>query len=175
MKLLGFLEVHRLHRHEVSGRRELPWDVLFQDLSPAARLAVAKVARSEVKNYLAELAEEAEVPFGSPAAFLCGVRDLLAETAVTNLRRQPQDGYSPDEDAPFGVVEGKPRDAALDEQMRRDRQAEYLRRVELARGKGLAPCSCPDCPDASGDCPHVDGRCSCCERLENLNIRRGEN
>jgi hypothetical protein len=74
VKLLGIFEVHRLRRHEVSGRRELPWDVLFQDLSPAARAAVAKVARSEVKNYLAELAELCEMPFVSPEGFVQALR-----------------------------------------------------------------------------------------------------
>lgn len=35
-----------------------------------AREVVARMARSEVKNYLAEVAEEAGVPFGSPAQFI---------------------------------------------------------------------------------------------------------
>jgi type III secretion system FlhB-like substrate exporter len=39
----------------------------------SARAIIAKMARAEVKNYLAELAEQAEVPFGDPAEF---VRDL---------------------------------------------------------------------------------------------------
>lgn len=40
---------------------------------PAPRGIVAKMARSEIKSYLAELAEQAEVPFSDPAAF---VREL---------------------------------------------------------------------------------------------------
>lgn len=63
MKLLGVLEVHRLRKHPDSGHRELPWDDLIRDMSPAARAVVARVARSEVKNFMAELAEQAEVPF----------------------------------------------------------------------------------------------------------------
>jgi len=69
MKLL-VLEIHRLRKHPASGKRELPWDVLQQDLSPAARAIVAKVARSELKNYLAAMAEASGVPFGDPVDFL---------------------------------------------------------------------------------------------------------
>lgn len=39
---------------------------------------VSRMARSEVKNYLAELAEDAEMPFSSPEAFLRLVRTKLA-------------------------------------------------------------------------------------------------
>lgn len=70
MKIFGIFEVHRLRRHPDSGHRELPWDDLIRDLSPAASRMVAKVARGEVKNYLAELAEHAGVPFGSAAEFV---------------------------------------------------------------------------------------------------------
>lgn len=67
---IGPIEIHRLRRHPESGRRELPWDILRQDLSPAAAAIVARVARGEVKNYLAEIAEQAGVPFGAPADFV---------------------------------------------------------------------------------------------------------
>ena len=40
---------------------------------PAFSALVAKMARAEVKNYLAELCEQAEVPFTNPVEF---VRDL---------------------------------------------------------------------------------------------------
>jgi hypothetical protein len=40
---------------------------------PSSHQAVARMARSEVKNYLAELAEEAEMPFDNPAGFLRAV------------------------------------------------------------------------------------------------------
>lgn len=50
--------------------------------APEVQRAVARMARSEVKNYLAELAEEADVPFGSPSGFLGAVRAMLAEDSV---------------------------------------------------------------------------------------------
>lgn len=37
---------------------------------PAFRQLVARMARAEVKSYLAEIAEQAGVPFESPSAFL---------------------------------------------------------------------------------------------------------
>lgn len=74
MRLFGVLEVHRLRRNDL-GHREMPWDDLIRDLSPAARAVVAKVARSEVKNFMAEVAEEAGIPFESAAAFLGRVRE----------------------------------------------------------------------------------------------------
>lgn len=40
--------------------------------------SIARLARSEAKNYLAELAENAEMPFSSPEAFLSLVRTKLA-------------------------------------------------------------------------------------------------
>jgi hypothetical protein len=74
--------------------------------APEVQRAVARMARSEVKSYLAGLAEEAEVPFLSPAAFLRGVRAVMAETASANLQRDPDDPYDPAGDAPFSVREG---------------------------------------------------------------------
>jgi hypothetical protein len=41
--------------------------------APEVQRAIARMARSEVKNYLAELAEQAEVPFAGPAAFVRGI------------------------------------------------------------------------------------------------------
>lgn len=38
--------------------------------SPMGRMHIARMARSEVKNYLAELAEKAEMPFNSPSEFI---------------------------------------------------------------------------------------------------------
>lgn len=70
---IGIFEVHRLRRHPASGRRELPWDMLLQDLSPAASAIIARVARGEVKDYLAEIAEQAGVPFSGPAEFVRGL------------------------------------------------------------------------------------------------------
>jgi hypothetical protein len=37
---------------------------------PAFRALVAKIARAEVKNYLAEIAEQAELPFCGPVEFI---------------------------------------------------------------------------------------------------------
>lgn len=42
----------------------------------SARAIVAKMARSEVKNYMAELAEAAEVPFDDPVSCLRNVWNL---------------------------------------------------------------------------------------------------
>ena len=43
---------------------------------PEARAITAKMARSEVKNYLADLCEQAEIPFGDPAQFLRNIWNL---------------------------------------------------------------------------------------------------
>lgn len=51
------------------------------------RVLVARLARSEVKNYLAEIAEEAEMPFVSPASFLYTLHVQLAKVSLTNLER----------------------------------------------------------------------------------------
>jgi hypothetical protein len=51
------------------------------------------MARAEVKNYLAELAEESNLPFYGPAAFLRGLRIEL-----TNL------GAAGSADSPFGAA-----------------------------------------------------------------------
>jgi hypothetical protein len=62
--------------------------------APEVQRAVARMARSEVKSYLAGLAEEAGIPFSSPGAFLRG------------LRRDPDDPCDPAEDVPFSIREG---------------------------------------------------------------------
>lgn len=77
---LGIFEIHRLRKHPVSGRREIPWDILQQDLSPATRAIVAKIARSEVKNYVAEQAERAEMPFTDVAGFIGEIKRLGDES-----------------------------------------------------------------------------------------------
>jgi len=48
------------------------------------RQLVAKIARAEVKNYLAELAEQAERPFHNPSHFLAAVRVDLARIDAAN-------------------------------------------------------------------------------------------
>lgn len=42
----------------------------FLAVDETGRQVVARMARSEVKNALAEIAEEAGVPFGDPAEFV---------------------------------------------------------------------------------------------------------
>lgn len=42
----------------------------------------------------------------SAAGYLRGLRELLGQTATTNLQRDPDDPYDPAEDGPFTVVEG---------------------------------------------------------------------
>lgn len=59
------------------------------------RLIMARMARSEVKNYLAELAEEANMPFRSPGAFLGEVKGFMTMspeefTALQHARREPK-------------------------------------------------------------------------------------
>jgi len=44
---------------------------------PHVRELIAKMARSEVKSYLQDLAEEAEMPFPSAAGFLSGIAKEL--------------------------------------------------------------------------------------------------
>jgi hypothetical protein len=43
------------------------------------RAVIAKMARSEVKNYLAELAEAAELPFGDPVEFLRAIHVTVSD------------------------------------------------------------------------------------------------
>lgn len=43
---------------------------------PEYRKIIAKIARAEVKNYLAELAESAEMPFPSPEGYLRNLENL---------------------------------------------------------------------------------------------------
>jgi len=80
---IWIIEVHRLRKNWATGRRELPWAALATELSPAARATLAKVARSEVKNYLADLAEQAGLPFGDPAQFLRGLHLNITEFSST--------------------------------------------------------------------------------------------
>jgi hypothetical protein len=84
---------------------------------PHGRALVGKVARSEVKDYLAELAEEADMPFPGPMGFLANVKLNLGLIASTNLKREPGDPYEPDEDSPFAVIDSKPRDHELEAQL----------------------------------------------------------
>jgi hypothetical protein len=46
--------------------------------NPDIRVIIARMARSEVKNYLAAIAEDAGMAFGAPGRFLQEIRDELA-------------------------------------------------------------------------------------------------
>lgn len=59
---------------------------------PEARQIVARMARSEVKNYLAQLAEEAEIPFASPTKFLALVMKYARGTTSLDELHPPKDG-----------------------------------------------------------------------------------
>jgi hypothetical protein len=50
---------------------------------------IAKIARGEVKNYLAELAEQSERPFVNPSFFLAKVRTDLAQIDAANWVPEP--------------------------------------------------------------------------------------
>jgi hypothetical protein len=63
-------------------RRDLRDVALTHISGPDGQSMIARMARSEVKNYLAELAEEAEMPFVSAAGFLRGVRSSMF--SITN-------------------------------------------------------------------------------------------
>lgn len=99
---IGFFEIHRLRKHPVSGRQELPWDVLLQDLSPAAQAVIAKMARSEVKNYMAELAEKADLPFSNPVAFLLALRGMIIKSEEVRNENAPQPELRRPDGAPDG-------------------------------------------------------------------------
>jgi len=73
-------------------------------LSPPGRELVAKMARAEVKNYLAELAEQADMPFDNAEAFLRKMNNLMA------YARGERGAYNPDTDPPelFGADLGRP-------------------------------------------------------------------
>ena len=76
---------------EALGLERVVLDHLRAD--PEVRAVVAKMARSEVKGYLADLAEQAEMPFVNAAGFLRGVRAATAGIATTNLADdEPADG-----------------------------------------------------------------------------------
>jgi hypothetical protein len=69
---------------------------------PPFRALLAKIARAEVKNYMAELAEDAEMPFIGPAEFLRIVRSETTKTATTG---SPED---PANDAPYKMKADNP-------------------------------------------------------------------
>jgi hypothetical protein len=94
---IGPVEIH-WHRG-TSTLRESVLEHMKAD--PEVRMIAAKMTRSEVKNYLAALAEQAEYPFDSPAGFLRAIRlNLTNFGSTTNLDGDGDDPYDQD-DAPF--------------------------------------------------------------------------
>ena len=81
--------------NSATALRDKALEMLSTD--PTIRQLIAKMARSEVKNYLAELAEEAELPFGNPASFL---RNVGVMTRGVTQTRDP-DVFVPVDDTPY--------------------------------------------------------------------------
>jgi hypothetical protein len=86
-----------------AGKRTIAVEVVDAIAThPAPSAVIAKMARSEVKNYLAQLAEEAEMPFGNPAGFLRTVRIEVFKLVTTGHGTDdPDEPY----DAPFNVID----------------------------------------------------------------------
>jgi hypothetical protein len=99
---IGAVEIH--WHPGTSTLRESVLEHMKAD--PEVRMLAAKMTRSEVKNYLAALAEQAEYPFDSPAGFLRAIRvNLTNFGSAANLDRDGDDPYDQDADAPFNVFE----------------------------------------------------------------------
>jgi hypothetical protein len=69
--------VSKTPAHQEATRTRLG-EFLDSQARDGGRALVAKIARSEVKNYLAELAEQAEIAFEGPAPFLSHIRTMSA-------------------------------------------------------------------------------------------------
>jgi hypothetical protein len=94
----------------MTGFRVWPWRqrtiTEYLRTDPEVRKLVAKMARAEVKNYLAELAEQSNLPFYGPAAFLRGLRiEAATWGASTSLPADTDEPYDPAADAPFNVID----------------------------------------------------------------------
>lgn len=81
---IGSFEIKRQRRVKKTVK-ELATEYLA---SQEAREIVARMARSEVKNYLAELAEGAEMPFGDGASFLAYVRGCVVTAGKLELEHR---------------------------------------------------------------------------------------
>jgi hypothetical protein len=111
---VGALEIY--WHPGTSTLRETVLQYLRDD--PQVRDITARMARSEVKNYLAELAEDAEIPFGNPAGFLRGLRLRVTHWSTTGTRQTCEcmcsecssclGEYLPENDAPFSVIDTLP-------------------------------------------------------------------
>ncbi len=58
---------------------------------PAVSEAIARMARSEVKNYLAEQAEKARLPFRSPEEFLKDLEALCLTALMDQIVESHED------------------------------------------------------------------------------------
>jgi hypothetical protein len=97
---IGTIEIN-WHRGSTTTLREAVLEQMKTD--PEVRVIAAKMARSEVKNYLAALAEEADYAFDSPAGFLRAIR---VNISTTNLPARDEDEpYDQEMDAPFNVID----------------------------------------------------------------------
>jgi hypothetical protein len=100
---IGNLHINWMsYDHQLIIERRVAQTITTQ---PEPRMIIARMARSEVKNYLAELAEEAEVPFGNPAGFLRGIRTYLDGISSTTPLTDPDEPYDAAADAPFNVID----------------------------------------------------------------------
>lgn len=80
MRIAGF-EVRRSRRVKLTIEQKVVQHLATQEV----RELIARMARSEVKNYMAECAELAGLPFSTPAAFLAYIRGGLATLGAAEL------------------------------------------------------------------------------------------
>jgi hypothetical protein len=94
------MKIGSLHLAWLPARQVIEQETRDYLAGPEVQRAVARMARSEVKNYMAELAEQAEVPFPSPAGFLRALRlDMTRFGSTTGLGGGEDDDM--EADAPF--------------------------------------------------------------------------
>lgn len=72
--------------------------------SPEVRRGIARIARGEIKDYLTELAEEAEMPFTSPGGLLGYIQASNRLLAKAELERRI---FGDDEPGELHIVRGE--------------------------------------------------------------------
>lgn len=84
------MRIGNLHITWLSSRQQqiLQAEVRDELRLPEVKNSIARLARSEVKNYLAELAEKNEMPFGDAGSFLAYVRAAVATAGAHELERR---------------------------------------------------------------------------------------
>jgi hypothetical protein len=104
------MKIGPLHVTWLTARRAalLKIEIYDELRSPEARSSIARVARGEVKNYLADLAEGADMPFPSAAGFLRRLKTMIGETSATNYAESDDESDEPADDYPFSVIETLP-------------------------------------------------------------------